>query len=150
MLQKKIELKGRGEQREDLDIGHFTLVSNIHCNAGEVNVFETLPAFRRQSHLLTEEQKKVLKIITKRVNSSLKINCINVCPQREAECGAISFGLGVKLCFSAPEEMSIYESFVDARRDFAECIRLNDLVNFESRKVQNRLDTRDILFSINI
>ena len=144
------ELKGRGEQREDLDIGHFTLVSNIHCDAGEVNVFETLPAFRRQSHLLTEEQKKVLKIITKRVNSSLKINCINVCPQREAECGAISFGLGVKLCFSAPEEMSIYESFVDARRDFAECIRLNDLVNFESRKVQNRLDTRDILFSINI
>jgi hypothetical protein len=91
-----------------------------------------------------------LKILTNSENGNLKVNCVNVCPQREHECGAISFGLGVKLCFTAPDERSIYESFVDARRDFAECLRLNDLVNFESRKADNRLDDNDILFSINI
>lgn len=143
---------GRGEKRgrADLDIGHFTLISNIHCGVNEVNVFETLPAYRRKAYILTEEQKKLMKILTKCENDSLKINCVNVCPQTEAECGAISFGLGVKLCFSAPEERSIFESFVDPRRDFVECLKLNDLVNFESRKVGNRLDNSDILFSINI
>ena len=99
---------------------------------------------------MAKEQKGLLKILTKCENDTLKVNCVNVCPQREAECGAISFGLGVKLCFTAPEERSVYESFVDARRDFAECLKLNDLVNFESRKVENRLDINDILFSINI
>ena len=113
-------------------------------------MFETLPAYRTQAHILTEEQKKLLKALTKCEKSTLKINCVNVCPQTEAECGAISVGLGVKLCFSAPDERSIFESFVDARRDFVECLRLNDLVNFESRKVKNRLDYSDVLFSINI
>jgi hypothetical protein len=113
-------------------------------------VFETLPAYRRRAYILTEEQKKLLKTLTKCENNNLKINCVNVCPQTEAECGAISFGLGVKLCFTAPEERSIFESFVDARRDFVECLKLNDLVNFESRNVENRLDNSDVLFSINI
>ena len=143
---------GTGEKRARsvLDIGHFTLISNIHCGANEVNVFETLPAYRRRAYILTEEQKKLLKTLTKCENNNLKINCVNVCPQTEAECGAISFGLGVKLCFTAPEERSIFESFVDARRDFVECLKLNDLVNFESRNVENRLDNSDVLFSINI
>ena len=143
---------GRGKKRARavLDIGHFTLISNIHCGVNEVNVFETLPAYRRQAYILTEEQKKLLKTLTKCENNDLKINCVNVCPQTEAECGAISFGLGVKLCFTAPEERSIFESFVDARRDFVECLKLNDLVNFESRNVENRLDNSDVLFSINI
>ena len=143
---------GRREKRRRsvLDIGHFTLISNIHCGENEVNVFETLPAYRRHAYILTEEQKKLLKTLTKCENSTLKINCVNVCPQTEAECGAISFGLGVKLCFSAPEERSIFESFVDARRDFVECLKLNDLVDFQSRKVENRLDNTDVLFSINI
>lgn len=69
---------------------------------------------------------------------------------KESECGAISFGLAVKLCFTAQDERSVFESFVDVRRDFAECLKLNDLVNFESKKVLNRLDNNDILFSINI
>jgi hypothetical protein len=141
---------GKGEERPDLDIGHFTLVSNIQCKQNEVNVFETLPAYKNRSTLLTEEQKGVLKILTKSERGNLKVNCVNVCPQREHECGAISFGLGLKLCFTAPEERSIYESFVDPRRDFAQCLRLNDLVNFETKKVENRLDVNDILFSINI
>ena len=141
---------GKGEERPDLDIGHFTLVSNIQCEQNEVNVFETLPAYKNRSTLLTEEQKGVLKILTKSERGNLKVNCVNVCPQREHECGAISFGLGLKLCFTAPEERSIYESFVDPRRDFTQCLRLNDLVNFETEKVENRFDMNDILFSINI
>ena len=141
---------GRGEARPDLDIGHFTLVSNIQCEKNEVNVFETLPAFKNHSTLLTDEQKGLLKILTKSEKNYLKVNCVNVCPQTEQECGAISFGLGVKLCFTAPEERSVFESFVDARRDFVRCLRQNDLVDFETKKVENRLDVNDILFSINI
>ena len=144
------EALGRGERREDVNIGHFTLISNIHCQADEVNVYETLPAYRTRAWILTNEQKKLLKVLTKCVNKPLKVNCVNVLPQTEAECGAISFGLGVKLCFSAPEEKAVFEKFVDVRRDFAECLKLNDLVEFESTKVLNRLKTNDILFSINI
>ena len=144
------EALARGEVREDLIIGHFTLISNIHCQADEVNVYETLPAYRTQSAILTSEQQKLLKVLTKCENKTLKINCVNVLPQTEAECGAISIGLAVKLCFSALEERAVFESFVDVRRDFAECLKLNDLVNFESRKVLSRLNKNDYLFSINI
>ena len=141
---------GRGEELTDLDIGHFTLISNINCGPNEVNVFETLPAYRRNSNLLTEEQKTLLKILMKIENRNLKVNCVNVCPQKEHECGAISLGLCIKLCFTAPDERAIFESFVDARRDFAECLRLNDLINFESKIVENRLDSNDVLFSFYI
>ena len=144
---EQAEAIGRGEKLNDLSIGHFTLISNINCGPNEVNVFETLPAFRRRSALLTEEQKTLLKVLMKSENGNLKVNCINVCPQKEHECGAISIGLCIKLCFTAPEERAIFESFVDVRRDFAECLRLNDLINFESNKVENRLDSGDVLFS---
>jgi hypothetical protein len=141
---------GRGEELCDLGIGHFTMISNINCGRNEVNVFETLPAYRRRSNLLTEEQKTLLKILMKSEDEKLKVNCVNVCPQKEAECGAISVGLCIKLCFTAPEERAIFESFVDVRRDLAECLRLNDLINFESNKVENRLDSNDDLFSLYI
>ena len=147
---QQLDALGKGELRPDLDIGHFTLVSNIQCEQNEVNVFETLSAFKNRSTLLTEEQKRLVKILTQSEHKNLKVNCVNVCPQTEQECGAISFGLGLKLCFTAPEERSIYECFVDARRDLAQCLRQNDLVNFETKKVENRLDGNDILFSINI
>ena len=73
---------GKGEKRNDLVIGHFTLISNIHCEPGEVNVFETLPAYRRRSALLTEEQKKLLKIVMQSNDAEVKVNCVNVCPQK--------------------------------------------------------------------
>ena len=147
---EQAEALGRGEKKPDLDIGHFTLMSNIHCEPGEVNVYETLPAFRSPSALLTKEQKALLKRITYSEFNSLKINCINVNPQRELECGAISFGLAVKLCFTAPDEKSVQESFVDVRRDFTECLRTNDLVEFQSKREKHTLDQNEILFSIKI
>ena len=73
---------GKGEKRADIVIGHFTLISNIHCEPNEVNVFETLPAYRRRSALLTEEQKRLLKIVMQSEDGKLKVNCVNVCPQK--------------------------------------------------------------------
>ena len=148
----RIEALGRGERRSDpdMDIGHFTLVSNINCDPNEINIYETLPAYRNRSNLLTVEQKSLMKVITKSEKCKLKINCVNVCTQKEQECGAISFGLGVKLCFTAPEERSIFDRFTDPRQDFVQCLRLNDLVNFQSRKSPDLLDAKDVLFSINI
>ena len=79
----------------------------------------------------------------------MKVNCVNVVPQTEAECGAISVALAVKLCFSAEEEQAVLEQLVDVRGDFVESLRRNDLVEFRSRK-NNDIDKTAILFSMNI
>ena len=93
---------------DDVDVSHFTLVSNINCGPDEINVYET--AYRSRSALLTDEQKKVLKALTKSKN--LVVHCINVVPQKEAECAAISVALAVKLCFSARGERGLFKEFV--------------------------------------
>ena len=80
---------------------------------------------------------------------TLKVNCVNVVPQTEAECGAISIALAVKLCFSAEEEQAVLEQFVDVRGDFVESLRRNDLVEFRSRK-SIEIDKTEILFSLKI
>ena len=148
-LEEEAELAfgGQGEKRE-VYIGHFTLVSNIRCEEGEVRVYETLPAYRNPKTLLTEEQKKLLKKLAKiKDEKLLRVDCVDVCPQREQECGAISFGLAVQLCFTFPEEKSLFASFVDVRRDFVKCLRANDVVMFETLK---RDVSSDVLFSIDI
>ena len=43
---------------------HYTLVSNISCEQGEVNVYETFDPFRTEESLLTKEGKKLIKILT--------------------------------------------------------------------------------------
>ena len=121
----RMEALGRGERRPDLNIGHFTLISNINCGPKEINIYETLPAYKNRANILTAEQKSLLKTLTKSEICKLKINCVNVCNQTEQECGAISFGLGVKLCFTAPEERSIFDRFIDPRRDLVQCLRLS-------------------------
>ena len=79
----------------------------------------------------------------------MKVNCVNVVPQTEAECGAISVALAVKLCFSAEEEKAVLERFIDVRRDMVESLRRNELVEFESRSI-DEFDAKEKLFSINI
>ena len=74
---------------------------------------------------------------------------MNVFPQKEAECGAISVALAVKLCFNAEDEKAVFDNFIDVRRDFVSSLRLNDLVDFES-KTNDFVDRTEILFSINI
>ena len=94
-----------------------------------------------------DDQKKVLKALTKSKN--LVFNCINVVPQKEAECAAISVGLAVKLCFSAPAERSLFKEFVRTRQDFVECLRKNCLTDFHTKEVARSCE-RDVLFSMNI
>jgi len=106
-VEKKEAITGK-----DVDVKHFTLVSNIHCGKNEVNVYETLNTYRQKSSLLTDDQKRLLKILMKSENDDLLVNCVNVIPQKECECAAISIGLAVKLCFTAPGEKSLFEKFV--------------------------------------
>ena len=138
----------QGKWVEDVDLGHFSLISNINCRENEVKIYETLDTFRSRNELLTISQKNVLKIITGTEKVSLKVHCVNVVSQTESECAAIAFGLAVKLCFTSPDERSVFEEFVDVRRDFSECLKNNNLNNFRSRKVKS--DSNDIIFSINI
>ena len=147
--EEQAEALGKGEIRDEVSLGHYTLVSDIHCSKDEVNVYETLPAYRNKSSLLTIYQKKVLRTMMKCEERPLKVNCVNVVPQTEAECGAISVALAVKLCFSAEEEQAVLEQFVDVRGDFVESLRRNDLVEFRSRK-NTDIDKKEILFSMNI
>ena len=86
--EEQMKMLRRGVNRPDVVLGHFTLISNIHCSSREVNIFETLPAYRRPSTLLTEAQKCLLKVLTNTENDILKVNCVNVFPQEESECGS--------------------------------------------------------------
>ena len=110
----------------DVNISHFTLVSNINCGKDEVNIYETLNLYRNQGTLLTDDQKKLVKTLTRSQN--LLVNCINVMPQKEAECAALSVGLAVKLCFSAPGERGLFEEFVREVIDIDIC-NINDLIS---------------------
>ena len=139
----------RGEARLDLNIGHYTLVSDIHCSKDEVNVYETLQAYRKKSNILTNDQKKLLKKLKKCEDRPLRVHCVNVVPQREAECGAISVALAAKLCFSTEDEKDVFEKFIDVRRDLALSLRENELMAFES-KASNFIGSKEILFSIKI
>ena len=72
---------------------HYTLVSNLQCKDGQVDVYETFEHYRTQDSLLTADGNKILKILAS--SEELQINCINVQLQEESECGAISLGLAV-------------------------------------------------------
>ena len=139
-----------GESRSPVNCIHYTLVSNIHCESSEVNIFETLPAYRNVERLLTEEQKKVLKMLTNTENETLKVNCVNVFPQSESECGAICIALAAKLCFTAKEERSIFERFVNSREDLVSCLTSNDLISFKSLNIRSPLSFNEVLFSCSI
>ena len=136
------------KQTKDVDVIHYSLVSNINCSSNEVYVYETLPAYRNKAALLTEEQRMLLKRLMKANDNSLNVKCVNVIPQRESECGAISIALAVKLCFSAPDEKAVFEKFERVRDNFVECLKLNDLIDFQSRKIDNRINSKDHLFNI--
>ena len=73
---------------------HYTMISNIGCAENEVNVFETFQPFRSPSSLLSDDGKRLLKILCHSKEEPLKVNAINVKIQDECECGALAFGLG--------------------------------------------------------
>ena len=114
---------------------HYTLVSNLHCVEGEVNVFETYPPFRNPKNLLRESGVKVIKMLTK--SSHLKVNCMNVQDQTESECGAIALGLAVQLCFYPAEERATQYRMHNVRRELFRCLHENQLSYFKCSKVKS-------------
>ena len=135
-------------QVPDVLAGHFTLVSNIHCQPGEVSVYETLDAYRNPDSLLTKSGKRLLKILCNLEGKSLKIKCINVSAQLEHECGALGIALAVQLCFSAQSERKVFRSMTHPREDLLSCLQGNDLRDF--RSIENPNFENEVLFSMNI
>ena len=129
--------------------GHFTLISNLHCQQGEVNIYETYGPYRTAESLLTPNGRTLLNILCNSEASTLKVNCINVAKQEESECGAISVALGVNLCFFAPSENAIFKRISNVRETYLDCMKRNSLTYF---KMSPRMINDDfkVLFSINI
>ena len=125
---------------------HYTLVSNLNCKDGEVNVYETFEPFRCQQYLLSESGVKIIKMLTQ--SETLKINCINVQQQHESECGAISIGLAIQLCFYPEDEGAMYYRLNSVRTELFRCLRENQLSYFKYSKVKPGSQGR-VLFSRN-
>ena len=124
---------------------HFTLVSNLNCGSGEVNVYETFGPYRNQEALLTPNGKTLLKILCN--SEKLKVNCINVQLQEESECGAIAVALAVNLCFYAPDEEAIFRKVLNVRKTFLDCMK-NDRLNYFNMAPRKFVASK-VLFSIN-
>ena len=125
---------------------HFTLVSNLQCKAGEVNIYETFEPFRTPESLLTTDGIKLLKILTH--SSQLRVNCIDVQLQDESECGAISLGLAVQLCFYASDEDAIQYKLRDVRKELFRCLKNNQISYFAYSKPKIKKAGK-VLFSMN-
>ena len=126
---------------------HYTLVSNLRCEPGEVNVYETFDPFRTAKSLLTENGKKILKILTQ--SEQLIVNAVNVKTQEESECGAISVALAVQLCFHPADKDDIHYKMIDVRKELFRCFKENQIGYFKCVKTKIRPDEK-ILFSFNV
>ena len=81
------------------------------------------------------------------LSENLKVNCVNVQPQQENECGAISLGLAVQLCFYPENEVAIQSRLVDVRNELFRSLKQNQLDYFKYVKVKTG-QMEKILFSI--
>ena len=142
---ERMKAMSKGTNRDVAPGCHYTLVSNLQCGDGEVNVYETFEPFRSRTHLLTQDGKKVLKALT--LQENLKVNCVNVQPQQENECGAISLGLAVQLCFYPENEVAIQSRLVDVRNELFRSLKQNQLDYFKYVKVKTGQMEKN-LFSI--
>ena len=136
-----------GQQAQHDPGSHFTLVSNLNCGSGEVNVYDTFGPYRNQEALLTPNGKTLLKTLCNSEN--LKVNCINVQLQEESECGAIAVALAVNLCFYAPDEEAIFRKVLNVRKTFLDCMRNNRLNYFKMAPRKYVAECSKVLFSIN-
>ena len=126
---------------------HFTLVSNLQCGQGEVDIYETFEPFRSHDSLLTENGKKILKILTKSQN--LIVNCKNVQLQEESECGPLAVALAVQLCFHAADEGAVHLKMKNVRKQLFTCLKDNQIDYFKCSKVK-MTDEQKTLFSVNV
>ena len=69
----------------EVDSYHFTVITNVFCSPASVMVFETLNTCRTRDNLLTEEGKRMLRILTDTVpGEPLRVKAMNVVSQNEA------------------------------------------------------------------
>ena len=136
-----------GNQPTDGNAGHFTLVSNMFCEEGECNVFETFGPFRNKENLLTSDSKKLLKQLCNVGLNPLTVKCIDVNLQEENECGAIAFALALQLC-AYYHEGGLNTRFLNVRKHLLSCLKQNDLVDFPHTKSTDDKPNETVLFSI--
>ena len=128
---------------------HFTLLSNLYCEAFEVNCYETFTPFRNQSKLLTAPGKKLVRMLFGLSDSDLQqveVNSVNVPTQKENECGALAFAIALQLCFHYPLG-GVYSQIQNVRGHLLTCLRRNELIDFMT--TPNSI-TDALLFTINI
>ena len=136
-----------GIQPVGVNAGHFTLVSNLFCNEGECNVFETFDPYINEENLLNSEGKKLLKLLCNAGINPLIVKCINVNLQEENECGAIAFALAIQLCFYY-HEGGLNTRFIDVRQHLLSCLQQNALVDFPHIQSTDDLPNETVRFSI--
>ena len=129
--------------------GHFTLISNLYCEAFEVNCYETFSPFRNQESLLTADGKKLIRTLFGLGSSNLQqvqVTCVNIPTQRENECGPLAFAVALQLCFHYPLG-GVYSQIQNVREHFLECLQRNELTDFMT--IPNSVND-EMLFTINI
>ena len=128
---------------------HFTLLSNLYCEAFEVNCYETFTPFRTQTNLLTTPGKKLVRMLLGLSDSDpqqVEVNSVNVPTQRENECGALAFAIALQLCFHYPLG-GVYSQIQNVRGHLLTCLQRNELSDFMT--IPNSV-TDALLFTINI
>ena len=128
---------------------HFTLISNLYCEAFEVKCYETFGPFRNQENLLTADGEKLIRTLCGLASSDLQeveVTCPNIPTQRENECGALAFAVALQLCFHYPLG-GVYSQIQNVREHFLECLQRNELTDFMT--ISNSVND-EMLFTINI
>ena len=118
-----------GIPRRDFGGFHYTLVSNLHCGIHECKVYETKAELRHPNLLLNSEGKRLLKLLCNRVNDLLTIRCVDVCIQKENECGALAFFLAQQLCFHQHQGGLNKKLPMNVRSHLLDCLMSNQLLD---------------------
>ena len=148
IMPRNFALVDYDEQQEQSGC-HFTLLSNLYCEAFEVNCYETFTPFRTQTNLLTTPGKKLVRMLLGLSDSDpqqVEVNSVNVPTQRENECGALAFAIALQLCFHYPLG-GVYSQIQNVRGHLLTCLQRNELSDFMT--IPNSV-TDALLFTINI
>ena len=149
--QRKQIMEQKDTGHNSVNGGHFTLVSNLHCDTNEVKVYETFGPYRQPNQLLTTEGKQLIRNLlwlsdTDNEQQQIKVKCINVVEQTESECGALAFAIGLQLCFHHPTG-GVHHFIQNVRQHMLFCLQQNELRDFVTE--ENVVD-HEVIFSIKI
>lgn len=139
------DAKEKGKSRSDFGGFHFTLVTNLHCNKGEVNIFQTLEYYRSPSMLLNEEEKRLLKLLCKCGSNPLKVKAMKVPLQKENECGPLAFELAQKFCFYH-DEGRLNSKVNNSRKHLLSCLKADKIIDLQL-EFEGEPENDSVLFS---